>query len=263
VGGVWTATGAVGNVNTLLAGVVFTPTAGFNTDFTIDTSISDGALAITGTKSITATANVAPSATNLGAAQTYTEDTPVSLTDIVITDPDSASVTAMLTLSNPLAGSLSTATSGSVTSTYNSGSGIWTASGALASVNALLAGVSFTPAANFNASFNILTSVSDGIAGPVTGSKSMTGTAVNDAPINTVPVAQTVAEDANLTINAISVADVDATDPTRITLTATNGVLTLSQLSGLTFTAGDGTADATMTFSGSLANVNSALAGLL
>ena len=96
--------------------------------------------------------------------ETYTEDTPLNLIDIVVSDVDSANVTATLTLSNAAAGSLSTATSGAVTSTYNAGTGVWTATGAIADVNALLAGVTFTPAANFNGSFTIATSVSDGVA---------------------------------------------------------------------------------------------------
>jgi hypothetical protein len=77
---------------------------------------------------------------------------------------------------------LSTATSGAVTSTYTAGTGVWTASGAIADVNALLAGVTFTPAANFNDSFSIATSVSDGVAPAITGTKAFTGTAVNAAP---------------------------------------------------------------------------------
>ena len=56
------------------------------------------------------------------------------------------------------------------------------ASGAIADVNTLLAGLTFTPTADYNASFNIATSVSDGVAAPLTGSKNVTGTAVNDAP---------------------------------------------------------------------------------
>ena len=59
---------------------------------------------------------------------------------------------------------------------------MWTASGAIADVNTLLAGVSFIPALNFNANFTIATSVSDG-ARAVTGSKAVTGTPVNDAPV--------------------------------------------------------------------------------
>ncbi len=124
-----------------------------------------------------------PTATNLSAAETYTEDTPLNLTDIVVSDVDSPAVTATLTLSDPAAGSLNTTTSGAVTSTYNAGTGVWSASGAIADVNVLLAGLTFTPALNFNGSFTTATSVSDGVAAAITGSKAMTGVAVNDAPV--------------------------------------------------------------------------------
>jgi hypothetical protein len=62
------------------------------------------------------------------------------------------------------------------------------ATGALADVNALLAGVTFNPATNFNGSFSIATSVSDGVAPAVTGTKMFTGTAMNDAPSGSVTV---------------------------------------------------------------------------
>ena len=101
----------------------------------------------TQTVTLTVTAvNDAPTATNLSAAETYTEDTALNLTDIVVSDVDSANVTATLTLSNVAAGSLNTGTSGAVTSTYNAGTGVWTANGAIANVNTLLAGLTFTPA---------------------------------------------------------------------------------------------------------------------
>ena len=196
--GVWTASGAIADVNTLLAGVSFVPALNFNANFTIATSVSDGALSVTGSKAMTGTAvNDAPTATNLSAAETYVEDTTLNLVNIVASDVDSATVTATLTLSNTGAGSLTTGTSGAVTSTYVPGTGVWTASGAIADVNTLLAGVSFVPALNFNANFTIATSVSDG-ALSVTGSKAMTGTAVNDAPeLNAAgtPTFTAVAED--------------------------------------------------------------------
>jgi hypothetical protein len=181
--GVWSASGAIASVNTLLAGVTFTPAANFNGNFTIATSVSDGvAPAVTGSKVFTGVAvNDAPMATNLSTPETYTEDAPLNLTDIGVSDIDSANVTVTLTLSNTAAGALSTATSGGVTSTYVAG--VWTASGAIASVNALLAGVTFTPAANFNGNFTIATSVNDGVAPAVTGNKVFTGIAVNDAPV--------------------------------------------------------------------------------
>ena len=48
-----------------------------------------------------------------------------------------------------------------------------------------------------------------------------------------------------------------------VTLSVTNGALTLAGTSGLTFTNGDGTADAAMAFQGTLAGVNAALDGLI
>ncbi len=106
-----------------------------------DGSLTDGPAAA----SITfANINDAPMATNLSAGETYTEDTALDLTDIVVSDVDSANVTVTLTLSDPAAGSLNTATSGAVTSTYNAATGLWTASGAVADVNTLLAGLTFT-----------------------------------------------------------------------------------------------------------------------
>ncbi len=89
---------------------------------------------------------------------------------------------------------------------------------------------------------------------------------LEDAPVNTVPGAQSTNEDTTLTFNAansnlISIAD-DAGEPLVVTVAVNNGTVTLSGTTGLTFTAGDGTADATMTFSGTVENINAALDGL-
>ncbi len=109
---------------------------------------------------------------------------------------------------------------------------------------------------------------------------------VNDPPVNTVPSAQITNEDIPLVFsatntipNAIVVSDKDAylgrpeADPTftqddgilNVTLTVTNGTLTLSGLAGLDFAGGfgDGVADATMQFTGNIRDVNAALAGLM
>lgn len=90
-------------------------------------------------------------------------------------------------------------------------------------------------------------------------------TAVNDAPVNTVPGAQTLLEDGSVTLstangNAISVADVDAGgSPLTVTLSVAHGGLTLASSTGLTFSAGDGSGDALMTFSGTAGAINAAL----
>ncbi len=65
--------------------------------------------------------------------------------------------------------------------------------------------------------------------------------------------------------NLISISDIDAgTGLLKVTLTATHGTMTLSGVTGLTFDPGlgDGTADATMTFSGTIADINNALDGM-
>src|SRR5438874_137881 len=161
--GVWSASGAIADVNALLAGVTFNPALNFNSNFTIATSVSDGvAPAITGVKVMTGTpVNDAPTATNLSAAETYTEDTALNLIDIVASDVDSANITATLTLSNVAAGSLTTATSGAVTSTYFDGTGVWSARRSIPTRRSSDLGVTFNPAPNFNSNFTIATSVSD------------------------------------------------------------------------------------------------------
>jgi VCBS repeat-containing protein len=155
--------------------------------------------------------NDAPTATNLNAPETYTEDTALNLTNIVVTDVDSTIVTVRLTLSDIAAGSLNTGTSGSVTSTFSSG--VWTASGAIVDVNALLAGLTFTPALNYSSNFTIATSVEDdGVVAPTTGIKVMTVIADNDAPTvaNLIPD-QVATEDSvfSVTFAANTFNDVD------------------------------------------------------
>src|SRR5438132_353268 len=97
--------------------------------------------------------------------------------------------------------SLTTATSGAVTSTYNAGTGVWSASGAIADVNALLAGVTFNPALNFNSNFTIATSISVGAATAINGAKSMDVSPVNVAPTATnLSAAETYTEDTALNL---------------------------------------------------------------
>ncbi len=259
--GVWTANGAIADVNTLLAGVIFTPTANFNSNFSITTSVTDGSLSATGSKAITGTAvNDAPTATNLDAAESYLENTPLNLTDIVVTDVDSQ-VSATLTLSDPTAGSLSTATSGAATSTYSPGTGVWNASGSVADVNVLLANVTFVPSTSFINSFTIATSVTDGIAAAVTGTKVLTGITSNDPPAATnLDGAETYTEDVTLNLIDIAVSDADNGNIT-VTLTLSNpsaGSLSSPTSGAATSTYNSGTG--VWTVSGAIANVNVILA---
>ena len=86
----------------------------------------------------------------------------------------------------------------------------------------------------------------------------------NAAPVVVLPGSQLALRNTDLLIpSGLSISDVDAgSNSVTATLAATNGTLTLGGVSGLTFTTGDGTADATMTFTGAIAAINTALTNL-
>ena len=71
----------------------------------------------------------------------------------------------------------------------------------------------------------------------------ITVNAVNDAPVNTVPGAQSVAEDTLLPIAGVSVADIDSSALTT-TLSVANGILNVTAGAGVT---GNGSASVTIT----------------
>ena len=86
-------------------------------------------------------------------------------------------------------------------------------------------------------------------------------TAVNDAPVNTVPGAQVVNEDTNLGITGLSIADADAGSGTLTTaLSVGSGTLTVATVGGGAAVAGSGTN--TVTLTGTLIQINTTLAAL-
>jgi hypothetical protein len=124
----------------------------------------------------------------------------------------------------------------------------------------------WTPAANANGTLAAFTvkawdgALASATAVPV----QVVVVAVNDAPVVTVPAAQTLPSLAGLVFgaNAVAVADVDDTTLT-VRLSVGSGKLTLATVAGLTFTEGDGLADAAMTIAGPVVSINAALNGLL
>jgi uncharacterized repeat protein (TIGR01451 family) len=127
--------------------------------------------------------------------------------------------------------------------------------------------LNITPAAKQSGTTTITVTVNGNNSQAMSDTFILTVNPVNDAPVNTVPGAQSVNENGSLIFsnaNAISIADPDAgANPVQVTLTANNGQITLSSTSGLSFTVGDGVADAQMTFTGAIANINAALNGLV
>jgi trimeric autotransporter adhesin len=86
----------------------------------------------------------------------------------------------------------------------------------------------------------------------------------NQTPLITTPLGFTTLEDTSLVLgggsSGISISDVDAgSGLVDITLTVSNGVLSFGSITGLSFFLGDGLADSSMTFQGTVADVNAAL----
>ena len=262
--GKWTASGALADVNALLANLKFVPNANYNSDLSISIAITDNPLTtLPGTIKLTGIpVDDAPTATNLNSTQTYTEGVTLDLTNIVVSDIDSNTLTATLVLSNPAGGVLTTGTSGSTTSTYNAATGVWQVTGAKADVNALLASVKFTPATNFNSNLTIATQVSDGVTS-LAGAITLNGTPVNYAPTFAYTANQTYTEDTALNLTGLAVTDADPEDTITATLTLSN--VSAGSLSTLTSGSATATFNPTTgiwTVSGNAADVNVILANL-
>src|SRR6185436_15641656 len=212
------------------------------------------------------------------AAQSTSEDTALVFSTangnlISVSDVDAGSGSLQVTLSVANGTLNLSGVSGLTFTAGANGSATMTFSGTIANINAALAGMSYSPTANYNGS-DTLTITSDdlgntGAGGALsdTDTVAITVGAVNDSPINSVPAAQSTSEDTSLVFstangNLISVGDLDAgSGSLQVTLSVANGVLNLSGTGGLTFTAG-ANGSATMTFSGTVANINAALAGM-
>jgi hypothetical protein len=123
-----------------------------------------------------------------------------------------------------------------------------------------------TPLANQSGLATITVTVNLSGGGTLTDTFILSVNPVNDAPVTNGPSFVATNQQTPLVftgLNAISVSDVDAgSDPVRVSLTATQGTLTLSSTVGLTFTTGDGVDDSTIVFTGTITNINASLNGL-
>ena len=149
---------------------------------------------------------------------------------------------------------------GATISAGANGTSTLTLSGTQAQINAALASISYQGNLNFNGGDTLTVLSTDANGATDSDAVAITVSSVNDGPVNTVPGAQTVNEDTALAIGGIWVNDVDG-NLTTTQLTVTNGTVTVSLAGGATISAGaNGTA--TLTLSGTQAQINAALASI-
>jgi hypothetical protein len=217
-----------------------------------------------------------PSVVTVGSALAYTENAGATAVDpgLAVTDPDSASqsgATVAITVGFVAAEDVLTfADQNGITGSYDGGTGVLTLTGtsSVANYQAALRSVAYTNTSEnpTTAARTVTFRVTDDTARTSTAAtRQVAVAAVNDAPINTVPGAQTTAGDTARVFstangNAISIADVDAGSGTvQVPLGVPSGTLGLGGTAGLTVT-GNGTG--TVTATGTVANLNAGLQGL-
>ncbi len=127
--------------------------------------------------------------------------------------------------------------------------------------------ISFTPLANINGSANFTYTLSNGTVTD-TATVTINVSAVNNAPVNTVPGAQSTPEDTAKVINGISITDIDVNETAnaqmQVDLTVQNGKVALQTIpAGVVFLGGTSNNSATISIQGSLADLNTAINGLL
>jgi hypothetical protein len=285
-GGVLTISGtaSLATYRAVLRTVTFgTPSATPGASRTIAFRADDGAafanLSDPATRTVAiAQLNDAPVVTTSNGSAAYTENGAAVAVDpgLAVTDGDSPTLdhaTVTITGNRQAGDVLAAADRGNVSGAYDAATGTLTVTGVdtVATYQAFLRDVTYrtTSDAPDTGARTVAFAVDDGEtvdSASNVATRAVAVTAVNDAPVTTVPSARTVAEDATLTLaspNAASVADVDlGAAAMQVRLTATDGTLTLPSTTGLTFSEGSGTADAAMTFTGTLATVNARLDGL-
>jgi hypothetical protein len=294
-----TLTGTLNAINATLAaagGLTYTPDSDYNGADRVRVTTNDGGA--TGQDPVPGTANgtseqdeddkaIAVAATNdpvgtvsPGAVNNVPEDSvDFAVTGMSITDVDATLApngVYEVTLSSTQ-GTMTLTTLTGLTFTVGDGTSDTTMTfhGTLSSINTALATAKYTPTAHYNGSAQIQLQATDTFGGVVaTGTGAATNdsntinvtvTAVNDPVTTAAPATASLNEDAtDVAIVGLSIADADAAlapaGVYEVTLSATHGTIKLTTLTGLTFSAGDGTSDATMTFHGTLADINAALA---
>ncbi len=270
-------------INAALDGMVYQPNAGANGADTLRITINDqgntgagGAMETTVDIPINISAvNDAPTLTVPTSTQTTEEDTPKVFNGgaaIQVTDADvnegTGVVRVTLGVNN---GTLTVGNLSNVTIVSgSSGTSAVSFDAAINDANVALAGLTYTPTAEFSGSSTLSVTVDDrgnsGSGGIKSANKSVAinVTSKNDAPVNTVPTSTiSINEDSPIVLtgpNLVSVQDVDAGSASiLVTVAATNGKVSVTSGSGVVI---NGNSSSSLSLQGTVTNINSVLTSL-
>ncbi len=254
-----TLSGSQADINATLASLSYQGTLNYTGSDTLTITSTDANSATdVDTVAITVSnVNDAPVNTVPG-AQAATEDTPLAISGVSVSDVDDNLSTVQLAVTN---GTVNVTLSGGATiSAGANGSNTLTLSGSQADINATLASLSYQGTLNYTGSDTLTITSTDANSATDVDTVAITVSNVNDAPVNTVPGAQAATEDTPLAISGVSVSDVDDNLST-VQLAVTNGTVNVTLSGGATISAGANGSN-TLTLSGSQADINATLASL-
>ncbi|AWK89144.1 hypothetical protein DEW08_24430 (plasmid) [Azospirillum thermophilum] len=257
--------GSIADINTAIGTLTYQPFTDYNGAGSVRIDVSDGGTAVTQTIAITINpVNDAPVVSPLNATLTVNEDTPLTFPGFSVSDVDDGSVSVTVAMAN---GTIAMGSTAGLTFTNGTGNGqaLITFTGSPASVNAALNSLTYTPTADYFGSSLLTVTVTDASNASTTTSRTIVVNNLNDAPVLTdanAGIVRTAVEDTSLTISGLTLTDSDDPDTqiVSVTLTATHGSVTLTQIAGLTFVNGTSNGDSVVTVTGTEAAMAAAIA---
>jgi Galactose oxidase, central domain len=260
-----TVTGTLANLDAAVSGLVYTPTSLYSGADYLQVSVYDVNDTQTGWGTVNLTVNAdTPPTVTAPATATTNENQPYTFSNTIsVADADASGNSDSVSLSV----SHGYVTLGSVTGlTFTQGlnaSSSMTFSGTLTNLNAALAGVVYTPTNGYSGSDSLPISVKNA-ADNMTGSATV-AIMVNSLPAPTITYPSSVLawENYGYTFpnGQLGITDPEASGSSdSITLSVSKGIISLGDVSGITFTSGADNASS-MTITGTLSNLNNAING--
>jgi hypothetical protein len=270
--------GSTASINNALNGMGFVPNASFHSRSTLHVGVTDPSDGLSNSWNISISIqqeNIPPTV-GIPLPQTLKSNTPLIFSSsngnaISVNDADSQGGSEKVTL---------VATKGMLTLGSTSGVNIqtsgpttWVFDGPISSLQNALNGLKFTPQTSYTGEASIQITINDqsntgNPAKSATAMLPMTIATTAQPPVANVPSAQTTAQNTPVVFsiaagNPIWISNVGNTGgPEQVTLSGSLGKISLAATAGLTFTSGTGSGDSSVTFTGTLANINAALNGL-
>lgn len=260
-----TATGTLANLNAALGGLVYVPNSGYFGSDSLSISVNDPLDSLTGKSSVALTINPVPTV-SVPAVADVTGNTPFTFPGglISVTDPSASGTSDSLMLSVADGTLTLGSTTGLTFGPGSNGSSSMTITGTLANLNAAVNGLIYTPTSGYTGPDSLQISLKD--SGDNVNAAASVAITVGTFPPPGVaaPSTATLNENGSFTFSGtISATDtVAAGTSDSLTLSVTNGKLTLGSTTGLLFGTGSNGASS-MTVTGTLANLNAALVGLV